>query len=195
MALVDSQVNHQVIPQPKSIKDLRPKVYMEVTVDGKKAGRMVFQLEGDKAPRTVENFRALCTGEVIPKAEGVKLHLKGTRFHSVRPGQALIGGDVLRGNGTGGYSIYGPAFRNDARMVSFDKPGTISMVSEGRGLNMSSSIFFVSLEADASLYPTQIAFGHITEGLDVLERLVKLGDHGAKPTAEIVISDCGELTE
>ena len=38
-------------------------VYMDVTIGGEAAGRVKFQLNADVAPRTAENFRALCTGD------------------------------------------------------------------------------------------------------------------------------------
>ncbi|RZS07644.1 hypothetical protein BHM03_00038507, partial [Ensete ventricosum] len=39
-----------------------PIVFLDIAIDGKAAGRMVFELFADIVPKTAENFRALCTG-------------------------------------------------------------------------------------------------------------------------------------
>jgi cyclophilin family peptidyl-prolyl cis-trans isomerase len=39
-----------------------PRTYFDVTVDGAKLGRIVFELNADVVPLTADNFRALCTG-------------------------------------------------------------------------------------------------------------------------------------
>ena len=42
-----------------------PHVFMEVSVGGEAAGRVVVELRKDVVPKTAENFRALCTGEKV----------------------------------------------------------------------------------------------------------------------------------
>jgi hypothetical protein len=62
------------------------KVFFDVAVDGEPAGRVTFGLYGHVAPRTVENFRALCAGDKGATASGVPLHFKGSKLHRIIPG-------------------------------------------------------------------------------------------------------------
>ncbi len=55
---------------------------MEIAVDGKNLGKIIFKLYED-TPRTSENFRALCTGEKGMGKSGDFLHYKDSRIHKV----------------------------------------------------------------------------------------------------------------
>ena len=60
-----------------------PKVFFDVTIGGKPAGRITMELYADKTPKTAENFRALCTGEKGMGKSGKPLSYKGSPFHRV----------------------------------------------------------------------------------------------------------------
>ena len=43
----------------------RTQVWMEIDMDGKKLGKVTFQLYDDIVPKTAENFKTLCTREKL----------------------------------------------------------------------------------------------------------------------------------
>ena len=92
----------------RDLEKITSKVYFDVEIEGSSGGgRVVMGLFGETVPKTVENFRALCTGEKGTGTKGKPLHFKDSIFHRIIPQFMIQGGDFTDFNGRGGESIYG----------------------------------------------------------------------------------------
>jgi len=169
----------------------RPKVFFDVTVGGRAAGRIVFELYSDIVPKTAENFRCLCTGEKGMGKSGKPLHYKGSKFHRVIPNFMLQGGDFTRGNGTGGESIYGEKFADENFKEKHTIPGLLSMANAGPNTN--GSQFFVTTVKTEWLDGKHVVFGKVTEGMDIVKNIEGQGSQSGKTSNDVVIADCGQL--
>lgn len=141
------------------------------------AGRVVIELDAKAAPKAAENFRCLITGEKGKgKASGKPLHYRGVRFHRIVTGFVCQGGDVARGDGSGGDSIYGKPF-NDERgglQGRHDAKGVLSMANSGK--NSNTSQFYITLAPAPQLDGKHVVFGRVIEGIDVIDRIRACGE-------------------
>ena len=64
---------------PQRDLEANPIVFMDIAIGGQNVGRLVMELFADKTPKTAENFRVFCTGEMLK--DGRPVGYKGCTFH------------------------------------------------------------------------------------------------------------------
>ncbi len=138
------------------------------TIEVADYGTIKLELDADTAPITVTNFAKLAN-------EGF---YDGLTFHRIIEGFMIQGGDP-NGNGTGGSSenIKGEFSENGVENNISHERGVISM-ARSSAYDSASSQFFIMQEDGTYLDGQYAAFGHVTEGMEVVDAIAE----AAKPT-------------
>ncbi|KAI0280360.1 peptidyl-prolyl cis-trans isomerase [Russula aff. rugulosa BPL654] len=167
--------------------------FFDVSIAGVPAGRVIFQLYNDLVPKTAENFRALCTGEKGIGKSGKPLWYKDSGFHRIIKKFMIQGGDFTAGNGTGGESIYGEKFEDEAFPMKHTRPFLLSMANAGQNTN--GSQFFITCTPTPHLDDKHVIFGEVLRGKSIVRRIENYTtSDGDVPVDPIVIADAGELS-
>ena len=126
-------------------------------------GDIKLVLDGDTAPITVKNFVELAKSGFYD----------GLTFHRIIKGFMIQGGDP-KGNGTGGSdkTIRGEFSKNGVENNISHKRGVISM-ARSQDNNSASSQFFIMHEDGDYLDGSYAAFGHVSEGMDVVDKIAE----------------------
>ena len=136
-------------------------------------GDIVITLDAKDTPKTVNNFVFLAE----------KHFYDNTIFHRVIKGFMIQGGDPT-GTGTGG-----PGYRfADEPFTGTYTRGTVAMANAGPNTN--GSQFFI-MHADVNLPHSYVIFGHVTAGMDVVDKIadapMKPGGEGSSPVTPVHI--------
>lgn len=126
-------------------------------------GEIKLELDGDTAPITVKNFVELAESGFYD----------GLTFHRIISGFMIQGGDP-EGNGTGGSgeNITGEFSLNGIENNISHTRGTISM-ARAQDYDSASSQFFIMHEDGTHLDGQYAAFGHVTEGMEVVDAIAE----------------------
>ena len=166
-------------------------VVFDISIGDEPAGRLTMDLYGSVAPKTAENFRALCTGEKGVGTLGKPLHFEGCSFHRIIPGFMCQGGDFTSGNGQGGESIYGGDFDDEEFTFSHFEPGLLSMANAGPDTN--GSQFFLTTAVTDFLDGKHVVFGKVVDGMEVLKAMEAQGSKSGAVKSPVKIVACGEV--
>lgn len=150
-----------------------------VTMKIKDYGTVTLELYPEMAPNTVNNFITLANSGFYD----------GLIFHRVVPNFVIQGGDPDgMGSGGPGYSIAGEFSSNGytANTLLHTK-GVLSM-ARAMAADTAGSQFFIMTADNPSLDGQYAAFGKVTEGLDIIEKIGNVETNGReKPLTDVVI--------
>ncbi|MBQ8164739.1 MAG: peptidylprolyl isomerase [Clostridia bacterium] len=151
-----------------------------VTLKVKDYGTITMELYPDVAPITVANFIGLVEMGFYD----------GLIFHRVIEDFMIQGGDP-RGDGTGGSgkNIKGEFKVNGVENNLSHNRGVVSMARNGYDYDSASSQFFIChKDCSDSLDGQYAAFGIVTDGMDVVDKIAAVStDSNDKPKKDVVI--------
>lgn len=141
--------------------DLENQETMQAEIKVKDYGTIMVDLYPEIAPITVENFVKLAEDGFYD----------GLTFHRVIKGFMIQGGDP-KGDSTGGAeeTIKGEFSKNGVENPLSHKRGVISM-ARSQMPDSASSQFFIVHEDSPHLDGEYAAFGYVTEGMDVVDKI------------------------
>lgn len=147
-------------------------------------GIIEIELDAQAAPITCENFLKLVKSGFYD----------GLTFHRVIPGFMIQGGCPL-GTGTGGpgWNIKGEFAANGVNNPIKHTRGVISM-ARAMDPNSAGSQFFIMHQDAPHLDGQYAAFGHVTSGMDVVDKIAMVAtDWNDKPRTDVRMAKVEEI--
>lgn len=186
MSLVVPSQQAPVVPLNVRPSNAYPLFYFNIEVNGAPHGRIVIETRPDAAPKMSKNFAVLATGEM-------GITYKGCTVFQCWEGESVITGDFETNNGRGGRSIYeeGYFMPDDTKFPAVR--GAVGMRRTQKrhdNLGMVGSQFRVILQ---EMRGFTAIFGHVVEGIELVEKIASFSDQTGKPTKTVVIVSCGKL--
>jgi peptidyl-prolyl cis-trans isomerase B (cyclophilin B) len=184
-----------------------PKAGEEVAIIKTNYGDIKLRLFPEIAPKAVENF----------KTHAKNGYYDGVTFHRVINDFMIQGGDP-EGTGRGGESIWGRPFEDEFNIYYRNIRGALSMANAGPGTNGSQFFIVQKKETEKDIidqmrvageergYPKEVVdayeelggtfwldykhtvFGHVYEGMDVVDKIAQVEvDRNSKPIKPVIM--------
>ena len=179
--------NRILVSPPKQQNKENPIVFFYLEIGNKLHKRIEIELFKDKAPIISEYFRCLCTGE---KSE--KMHFKEKAFHRVIKNFIIEGGYIKNEDNDESSLLSKNLFEIKDFFYSHNREGLLSKAIKNKDRN--SFEFSITLKDANILDKTNIVFGQVLKGMEVVKEIEKIEtDSQNKPKTKVIISNCGEI--
>ena len=135
----------------------------EVAVIQTTLGDIELELQNDIAPGHVKNFKDLAEKEFYD----------GTTFHRVIPGFMIQGGDPnTKSDDRSTHGMGGPGYTIKAEFSSTPHTRGVLSMARSQDPDSAGSQFFVVVKDSSFLDNQYTVFGHVTKGMDVVDKIV-----------------------
>ncbi|EAU83590.2 peptidyl-prolyl cis-trans isomerase H [Coprinopsis cinerea okayama7 len=147
----------------------RPIVFMDIQIGETPAGRIKFELFSDIVPKSDPLLKAanrklttwsiggnFPSANILPRFTGI--------FFNQR-----TGGDFIKGDGTGSFSIYGDKFADENFIEKHTGPGLLSMANSGPNTN--GCQFFITTAKCDFLDGKHVVFGKVIDGMLTVRKI------------------------
>ncbi|KAJ0928540.1 putative peptidylprolyl isomerase [Helianthus annuus] len=166
-----------------------PCVFLDLSLDGIAAKRIVIELFADEVPKTAENFRLLCAGQMVVEGS-TTLHYKGTEFSRIHMG-AFAQGGVFSNQNQNGTSIHERRLYADAKTnTRCSEYGVLAVHTCTKGLK-----FHIILNPWPDHDRVQAVFGKVIDGMETVKKIDSMGTPTGKPSGKVIITNSGEIPE
>lgn len=157
---INALINNKKDKKETNVELLSGKYYVEMTI--KDYGKIIVELDADAAPITVTNFVNLVNNKFYD----------GLTFHRI------INGFMIQGGASDKEvkmpTIKGEFSANGIENNILHKRGVISMARVDGNYDSASTQFFIMHKDYPSLDGQYAAFGHVVEGIDVVDKIAKV---------------------
>ncbi|RCK59197.1 Peptidyl-prolyl cis-trans isomerase CYP7 [Candida viswanathii] len=176
------------------IESVRPRAYLDINIEDKLIGRLVFELYEDLAPKATENFLNLCQGITLGDEH---YSYKSTSIDLVIKNFMISGGSINGANVSTIYGEDGTSKPIPGENLSGDLGHGFKLCTANDGdVNNNGSQFFITIGSQPHMVGSQSVFGELIHGKSVAREIERVKtDQYDRPQPPVTITDCGKWVD